>query len=116
MATEPPCSSTTATTVPQEKRYRSVFDLPPNFFDSCRLLSPFATSVSDNDSRSAAETLKVIHDYEEEDNRSINGVALTRWTCNTCKTEFESLQDQRSHFKSDVHRFNVIKHLPLMNL
>ncbi|KAK9202441.1 hypothetical protein WN944_017651 [Citrus x changshan-huyou] len=107
MVTEPPSSSTTATTVPQEKRYRSVFDLPSNFFDSCRLLSPFATSVSDNDSRSAAETLKVIHDYEEEDNRSINSVALTRWTCNTCKTEFESLQDQRSHFKSDVHRFNV---------
>lgn len=110
MATEPPSSSTTATTVPQEKRYRSIFDLPPNFFDSCRLLSPFATSVSDNDSRfedSAAETLKEIHDYEEEDKRSVNGVALTRWTCNTCKTEFESLQDQRSHFKSDVHRFNV---------
>lgn len=110
MATEQPSSSTTATTVPQEKRYHSIFDLLPNFFDSCRLLSPFAASVSDNDYRfedSAAETLKEIHDYEEEDKRSINGVALTRWTCNTCKTEFESLQDQRSHFKSDIHRFNV---------
>ncbi|KAA8515953.1 hypothetical protein F0562_019132 [Nyssa sinensis] len=32
---------------------------------------------------------------------------LQRWSCNTCKAEFDSLQDQRSHFKSDIHRFNI---------
>lgn len=32
---------------------------------------------------------------------------MQNWTCNTCRVEFDSLHDQRSHFKSDIHRFNI---------
>ncbi|KAL2326791.1 hypothetical protein Fmac_020218 [Flemingia macrophylla] len=76
---------------------RSVFEVPPNFFDSCRLLS---SRVSEH--HNAAQTFKP----------SSNDVVLldapqNEWTCNTCKTQFDSLQDQRSHFKSDIHRFNL---------
>ncbi|KAL5792552.1 hypothetical protein ACOSP7_001146 [Xanthoceras sorbifolium] len=110
MAATESLTSTTTTTATQEKRHRSIFDLPPNFFDSCRLLSSTATSVSETNGGfedSARETLDETDDFEKEERSSKSGVALSRWTCNTCKTEFESLQDQRSHFKSDIHRFNV---------
>lgn len=104
------------TAVSHEKRHHSIFDLSPNFFVSCRLLSPSASSISEtiaSPEDSVSETLDGTDGHDEEDKSSRNGVGLTRWTCNTCKTEFESLQDQRSHFKSDLHRFNV-KHLLLL--
>lgn len=78
---------------------RSIFDLTADFFDSCRLLNPsvrLGPVVSDPDKRD-----------EVEEKGSKDGVILDRWTCNTCKIEFVSLQDQRSHFKSDIHRLNV---------
>ncbi|XP_054780675.1 uncharacterized protein LOC129288208 [Prosopis cineraria] len=91
-----------------EKRYRSIFDLTSDFFYSCRLLASPQSSVSDNLQNcqdSAHETLDPI----EDDGNGSQGVvvSLPRWTCNTCKAQFESLQDQRLHFKSDIHRFNV---------
>lgn len=87
----------------EHKSSRSLFDLPPDFFDSCRLLSssiPHSSNLNlDSSSDSAAATEKKV-EAEEVD-------AVARWTCNTCKSEFDSLQDQRSHFKSDLHRLNV---------
>ncbi|KAK2650517.1 hypothetical protein Ddye_018006 [Dipteronia dyeriana] len=101
----------TETTTASQDRRRSIFDVPPDFFESCRLLSPSATSVSDTDigsEDSALETLDENEDFEKEEKSSDNGVvAFSRWTCNTCQTEFECLEEQRSHFKSDIHRFNV---------
>ncbi|XP_021904515.1 ankyrin repeat and zinc finger domain-containing protein 1 [Carica papaya] len=110
MATQPLTTATVAATTvnPIEKRHRSVFDVPANFFDSCRLLSATTTllqeeiSASDN---SAAKNLNRTCVTEEK--TSNNGLSLPRWTCNTCKAVFDSLQDQRSHFKSDIHRLNV---------
>lgn len=32
---------------------------------------------------------------------------LQRWACKGCGALFQSLDEQRSHFKSDIHRFNV---------
>ncbi|KAM6600958.1 hypothetical protein CsatA_020567 [Cannabis sativa] len=104
MATVPEPPSTT-TALP-EKRHRSIFELDTNFFNSCILLptphslTPLFTETSNNFNLQAI-------DEAEEENRSQNTIISTRWTCNTCKTEFESLKDQRSHFKSDIHRFNV---------
>ncbi|XP_065859454.1 uncharacterized protein [Euphorbia lathyris] len=95
--------------VPQEKRHRSVFDVPVDFFNACRLLSPSSASVPEAFEKSnipaIVETLEEAN--EEEENSSKNGSAMLRWTCNICKAEFESLLDQRSHFKSDIHRINV---------
>ncbi|GAV75685.1 hypothetical protein CFOL_v3_19163 [Cephalotus follicularis] len=96
----------------QEKRHRSIFDVEASFFDACRMLSPSATSVSepsllipeddDSDSRGIDSDTDV-----KEEKVSQNGLVLPRLTCNTCKVVFESHHDQRSHFKSDIHRFNV---------
>ncbi|XWS35701.1 hypothetical protein CRYUN_Cryun20dG0019100 [Craigia yunnanensis] len=107
MASEPlPFASAAMSS--QEKRQLSVFDLPVNFFDSCRLLSPSLTSIFEPLSISencSPENQNNTDDREEKSSK--NGAVVPRWTCNTCKAEFDSLQDQRSHFKSDIHRFNV---------
>ncbi|KAI9079899.1 hypothetical protein K1719_038145 [Acacia pycnantha] len=91
-----------------EKRRRSIFELPPDFFLSCRLLASPQSSASDNLQNCndlVDETLDLI---ENDANGSQDVVvSMPRWTCNTCKDQFESLQYQRLHFKSDIHRFNV---------
>ncbi|XP_057807430.1 uncharacterized protein LOC131022067 [Salvia miltiorrhiza] len=97
----------------QTKRHRSIFELPPDFFDSCRLfnstsspLSDFETSPDDDFEESKSE--KEAADTSNHDGNATNsGKIMQRWSCNTCKAEFESLQDQRYHFKSDLHRFNI---------
>lgn len=128
MATEPPPSTiNTGSTYQRQdrqqkleaKRYRSIFELPSDFFDSCRLLqSPFASSslpIAERFENLSVKTeCDVVGDEKlaseeqgAENNGSSNNV-MRRWSCNTCKAEFESLQDQRSHFKSDIHRLNVV--------
>ncbi|KAJ7951007.1 Ankyrin repeat and zinc finger domain-containing protein 1 [Quillaja saponaria] len=85
-------------------------EVPSNFFDSCRLLPSLNSSISDRlqNTENLNQSLKNLDLTENKDNGIQNDVvALPRWTCNTCKVEFDSLQDQRSHFKSDIHRFNV---------
>ncbi|BBG97436.1 zinc finger protein-related protein [Prunus dulcis] len=115
MAAEPPRTATTtathATAKTQVKRPRSIFDVPANFFDSCELLqSSSLSTVSTSETptyNSAVETLDDSEPERNEEIRSQNAVGAPRWTCNTCKAEFDSLEDQRAHFKSDIHRFNV---------
>ncbi|XP_006307077.2 ankyrin repeat and zinc finger domain-containing protein 1 isoform X1 [Capsella rubella] len=81
------------------KQPRSIFDLTADFFDSCRLSNPSETLSTYLRSRPPA--------FDPEEAASKDGVILDRWTCNTCKIDFSSLQDQRSHFKSDIHRLNI---------
>ncbi|KAF5952930.1 hypothetical protein HYC85_010874 [Camellia sinensis] len=86
----------------EEKRHCSIFEVPSDFFNSCRLLqSP--TSFAEPSETPEIETLA------DEVANDATKASISRWSCNTCKAEFESLQDQRSHFKSDIHRFNVLK-------
>lgn len=98
MATDPPSSASEIVTA-EYKLPRSIYDLTADFFDSCRLLNP---------SVRLGPLVSLIPAFDPEDKSSKDGVILDRWTCNTCKIEFVSLQDQRSHFKSDIHRLNVI--------
>ncbi|MFQ6625465.1 hypothetical protein Gotur_006021 [Gossypium turneri] len=103
-----PSSSSSAAATSPVNWHRSIFDLPVNFFDSCRLLSPSLTSVFEPLSISENYYSENPHSTDDREEKSTKtGVFLPRWTCNTCKAEFDSLQDQRSHFKSDIHRFNV---------
>lgn len=95
---------------PMEQRFRSLFGLPSDFFDSCRLLSCYSQFPSvalsqspSNEKHKEEEEEEAAKEKEREEKK-----ANPRWSCNTCKDEFDSLQDQRSHFKSDLHRFNVI--------
>ncbi|KAF8111481.1 hypothetical protein N665_0074s0015 [Sinapis alba] len=98
MATDPP-SSVAAAAVVSDKLPRSIFDLNVDFFNSCCLLNP---------SVRFGPVLSPAFDPEAAEKSSKDGgVVLDRWTCNTCKIEFVSLQDQRSHFKSDIHRLNI---------
>ncbi|RHN46792.1 putative transcription factor C2H2 family [Medicago truncatula] len=78
----------------QKKLHRSIFQLPPYFFDHCRFLpSP------------PSQTLQPPSNHIDHiQNAVVSGSSLT---CNTCKAQFDSFQDQRSHLKSDIHRFNV---------
>ncbi|XP_019413113.1 PREDICTED: ankyrin repeat and zinc finger domain-containing protein 1 [Lupinus angustifolius] len=103
MASNLPSPATKSSTTPsQEKRHRSIFEVPHNFFDSSLLLHSPHSLLSDHhfhDSHNV--TLQTV---EPSENDVVSG---RRWTCNTCKAQFDSLQDQRSHFKSDIHRFNV---------
>ncbi|KAH0866651.1 hypothetical protein HID58_083862 [Brassica napus] len=92
MATDPP-SSVAGDKLPLP---RSIFDLNVDFFDSCCLLNPSVRLLSPAFDPEAAEK-----------SSKEGGVILDRWTCNTCKIEFVSLHDQRSHFKSDIHRLNI---------
>ncbi|KAK2994307.1 hypothetical protein RJ640_024030, partial [Escallonia rubra] len=85
--------------------HHSIFDASPSFFDSCRLLqSPFATFIPFHSDTPAVPTVRTLDDVVPE---STHNATLQRWSCSTCKAEFESLQDQRSHFKSDFHRLNI---------
>lgn len=103
-----------------EPKSRSVFDLVPDFFDSCRLfrfglprLRPSAPSPPPPEpgDASPSERSEGKEGEEEVDSKGSGErgkEVASRWTCNTCKAEFDSLKDQRSHFKSDLHRLNVI--------
>lgn len=131
MASEAPSSSSTSTAGAaganhsahvqqqnrqEDKRQRSIFEVPAEFFASCRLLQSPSSSVipiqtlsvnSPNDGIPDDESKK-----EEEGASGIrlsdnSATAMRRWACSTCEAEFESLQEQRAHFSSDFHRLNV---------
>ncbi|XP_068650280.1 uncharacterized protein [Aristolochia californica] len=94
-----------------ELRTRSLFDLPADFFSGCCFLSDRIQSpLSSTEAYvyppkfSASTAVNGSTDDEEQLNRA---AVIPRWSCNMCRAEFESLLDQRTHFKSDFHRFNV---------
>ncbi|KAK1420164.1 hypothetical protein QVD17_21532 [Tagetes erecta] len=95
----------------QPKRlHRSIFELPSDIFDSCRLLEhPSSSSIAFIPELATTATISNESNIEEEDltSKDKNVSSSDRWTCNTCKSSFDSLLDQRSHFKSDFHRINV---------
>lgn len=121
------CGSATTVAVGHhpDKRPRSIFELPGDFFDSCRLIPPGkhhspppplqlqSSSAVASASSSAADVEETLDSSGTENIEELNAAAIattnkkSRLTCNTCKAEFESLIEQRSHFKSDFHRFNV---------
>lgn len=103
MSSELRSSQIAAATLVFEKRHRSIFELPQNYFNSCCLLQSHTSIFEPQLENLNLETLTL---NESDKKNSIN--LMQKWSCNTCKTEFESLQDQRGHFKSDLHRFNVI--------
>lgn len=94
----------------QTKRNRSIFEVPRHFFDSCRLLHFLSSSLPDSDLSQGCDAAgKTLLEEEtiENSNGSNDAKLMQRWSCSTCKAEFDSLQDQRLHFKSDLHRFNI---------
>ncbi|XP_010544372.1 PREDICTED: ankyrin repeat and zinc finger domain-containing protein 1 [Tarenaya hassleriana] len=96
------------TTNSKDKQPQSIFDATAEFFESCRLLNPSATRLTYSGFGAAALSAPKPEKRDEaEEKSSKDDAVFHRWTCNTCKTEFESLQDQRSHFKSDIHRLNI---------
>ncbi|XP_061339637.1 uncharacterized protein LOC133286258 [Gastrolobium bilobum] len=107
MAANIPATSSSMTTSFHQKRHRSIFEVPPNFFDSCRLLPSLHSPVSENHNEGLKTIEPPSNDVVVDDAPPNAVVSATRLTCNTCKAQFDSLQDQRSHFKSDIHRFNV---------
>lgn len=116
MAANLPAKSTTRSTttaaISHERPHRSVFELPSDFFDSGRLLHSPHSLASHHHLHDSQDDDSVHQTLDSIENEAIgvqDNVVLSvpRLTCNTCKAQFESLQDQRLHFKSDIHRFNV---------
>lgn len=100
--------------------HRSIFELPSGFFDSCRLLEyPSTSSTAFIPELATTATISNEQTLREDEvtdlTNDINVSLSDRLTCNTCKSSFESLHDQRSHFKSDFHRFNVYSINLIMN-
>jgi hypothetical protein len=95
---------------PEKKAPRSLFDLPSDFFESYVLLRAhpaFAPSPAEPSEPSRPASVPA-----QQQQQQPTEAAGLRWTCNTCGAEFESLQEQREHFKSDLHRLNVTVLLP----
>lgn len=107
-----------------QKKKDSIFDLPAHYFDSASLLRlPHDTANSATASHKVSLDLdlgvssldtpipnETEYGENEEEKQSMGtgmGVSMNRWSCKTCTAEFSSLEEQRSHFKSDFHRFNV---------
>ncbi|KAL6973618.1 hypothetical protein U1Q18_027803, partial [Sarracenia purpurea var. burkii] len=92
----------------EEKRPVSIFNVPSELFDSSHLLqSP--TSFPDTSETPSISAIKTLGGEISDDERCSVATkdSISRWSCNTCKAEFESLQGQRAHLKSDIHRFNI---------
>uniref|UniRef100_A0A0D9W8F9 VLRF1 domain-containing protein n=1 Tax=Leersia perrieri TaxID=77586 RepID=A0A0D9W8F9_9ORYZ len=87
---------------PESRPPRSLFDVPSNFFDSSTLLGSHPSS-----GLSAVEPSESFRPAPAPPLSQPSEAPGLRWTCNTCASEFESLQEQREHFKSDLHRLNV---------
>ncbi|KAK8964056.1 hypothetical protein KSP40_PGU002473 [Platanthera guangdongensis] len=103
----------------REQKFRSLFDLPSDFFESCRLLlfhhslnipkedpSP-SPQLGSNGTVAIAEDVSVVEESTLNITKEKVKGSIQRWACNTCKLDFESLQEQRFHFKSDIHRLNI---------
>ncbi|GAB2232208.1 hypothetical protein Droror1_Dr00011235 [Drosera rotundifolia] len=93
--------------------HRSIFDLHSDFFDSSRLIHLGPTQPEPSSSLSISEPAQSAPSNPNLDETAakfeegIEGGFVNRWSCNTCRLEFEGLVDQRGHFKSDFHRLNV---------
>ncbi|XP_052625555.1 uncharacterized protein LOC111919024 isoform X1 [Lactuca sativa] len=86
-----------------KRRNYSIFELPSNFFDSCGFIELLSTpELANNPATTPGKTVEETEVAPEK-----NASSSERLTCNTCTSSFESLHDQRSHFKSDFHLFNI---------
>ncbi|KAI5062222.1 hypothetical protein GOP47_0022761 [Adiantum capillus-veneris] len=91
-----------------KSRPSSFLELPPDFFDGAHV-------VTCEDDEGCLPSLGDRSHVSELSSRQLDIVppsSLNRWACNTCSNlEFSSLDEQRFHFKSDFHRFNVKRKL-----
>lgn len=77
------------------------FTLPPELLDILTLRSLTGQADNKGDDRKKAVEDDTAHSYEQ-----------TALGCNLCQVgTFESLPEQRAHFSSDWHRFNVKRKL-----
>ncbi|XP_076948786.1 uncharacterized protein LOC143621159 [Bidens hawaiensis] len=112
--TNPTSGRRTVNSDQPKKLQRSIFELPSDYFDSCRLFEHSSTAafvpeltIINNEHDDVVEEEDDNNNNNNNNNNSNSFGYNERWTCNTCKSSFESLIEQRSHFKSDFHRINV---------
>ncbi len=77
---------------------KSVEDLLP------KLKPAFEEDIDENDDSEKSEISPTAEDLS---NLSVG----TNTSCSTCAIDFETLEDQRAHFKLDWHRFNIANKL-----
>ena len=77
---------------------KSVEDLLP------KLKPAFEEDIDENVDSEKSEISSTVEDLS---NLSVG----TNTSCSTCAIDFETLEDQRAHFKLDWHRFNIANKL-----
>ncbi|KAG0631511.1 hypothetical protein M758_1G259600 [Ceratodon purpureus] len=110
---------------PPDATAPTLFTSPQGFFDGALLFTHRAQAtaipkpVSDSDLGLGLQGLHLQEKPQEpvsgsDDADSKVGaeeVLLQSWNCHGCRAVFQSLEEQRAHFKSDFHKFNVKRKL-----
>lgn len=106
---------------PSDAAFPTLFTAPLGFFDGALLFThrDRATALPNppppSDLGLGLQGLE-LHDGFEPSPVKDDGAAarlggeellLQSWNCHGCRAVFQSLEEQRDHFKSDFHKFNV---------
>lgn len=78
-----------------------VYDLPSDILSTLRLKDDIATIASKQDSDQLRSQIKA-----QSDDR-INTFITATAACSLCKQSFYTVEEQRSHVRSDLHNYNL---------
>jgi hypothetical protein len=78
-----------------------VYDLPSDILSTLRLKDDIATIASKQDS----DQLRLQIEAQNEDR--INASITAAAACSLCKQSFYTVEEQRSHVRSDLHNYNL---------
>lgn len=82
--------------------HRAVFDLPEELLYTLQLKTQPAAAPSEDTRELPTPTSPSLNGTEKED-----GTPSSATSCALCGLTFPSLQDQRSHVRSDLHGYNI---------
>lgn len=118
----------------QQQSVETLFNVPNGFFDRAVLYAQRR-----DDRASNVDSLETVQEFGleeksgiEEETEAPRNLSVDReeglqigpgvqqgpvlpqnWVCNGCRAVFQSLEEQRAHYKSDVHKFNVSHTFPV---
>ena len=117
----------------QQQSVETLFNVPNGFFDRAVLYAQRRDDRASNE-----DSLETVQEFGlgeksgiKEETEALRNLSLIReegleigpgvqqgpvlpqnWACNGCRAVFQSLEEQRAHYKSDIHKFNVSHTFP----
>jgi hypothetical protein len=98
----------------------TLFTAPPGFFDGALLFTHRDHATAPLPPSNLGLGLQGLQLHDKLESLPVADEAPTRvgaeelllqsWNCHGCRAVFQSLEEQRAHFKSDFHKFNVRHH------